>query len=199
MMHAKRRVSDLLTEELPYELIIYDRQTHRVHCLNPLARAVWRHCDGYTSVNDLASAVHQELGIKPDHSEIRSTLRALAKRELLETAGESVPAISRRAAGGRLARFSLAGVGALVTTIAAPTVAQAATCVPANCPPVTNATASCVNNQCTYQCKPGFGNCDGTLINGCETNLLNDPTNCGGCGHNCFSLGKTGCSNGNCV
>ena len=50
---------------------------------------------------------------------------------------------------------------------------------------------------CTGTCSAGFGNCDGSLTNGCETNLSRDVNNCGACGHVC-AAGSI-CSNGTCV
>ncbi len=68
----------------------------------------------------------------------------------------------------------------------------------------------CVESRTGLSCLPigcteGFGNCDGRRENGCETNFLTDPENCGGCGvpgtstHRCqgFSLGM--CSRGRCI
>ncbi len=46
----------------------------------------------------------------------------------------------------------------------------------------------CSGGECT--CAPGFGNCDGTPQNGCESLLDIDPKNCGACG--------TVCVNGTC-
>jgi hypothetical protein len=59
-----------------------------------------------------------------------------------------------------------------------------------------NASALCDNNfKCQVACKQGFADCDGDLNNGCETDIFNDPTHCGGCAPtNCMS-----CTMGNCA
>jgi len=49
--------------------------------------------------------------------------------------------------------------------------------------PSSNGTPTCSNGNCAITCNTGFGNCDGNVTNGCETNLTNDPNNCGSCGH----------------
>lgn len=36
-------------------------------------------------------------------------------------------------------------------------------------------------------CKPDTANCDGFLLDGCETKLLTDPKNCGACKNACDS------------
>lgn len=43
--------------------------------------------------------------------------------------------------------------------------------------------ASCENGECV--CEEGFDECDGDEGTGCETDIANDPENCGGCGHRC--------------
>jgi hypothetical protein len=49
-----------------------------------------------------------------------------------------------------------------------------------------NAVANCANSMCGIaMCNPGFGNCDGNLMTGCETNVSGDPNNCGMCGTKC--------------
>lgn len=70
------------------------------------------------------------------------------------------------------------------------------------CPNPPNATAGCINGQCVVAgCNPGFANCDGNFANGCETNILTSPNNCGNCGLVCGTPPNStgsGCSGGNC-
>jgi hypothetical protein len=73
-----------------------------------------------------------------------------------------------------------------------------------------NATNTCVPDSspqgwgCSFSCNQGYSDCDGLAPNGCEINLTNDTTNCGGCGVNCdqqlgTAHGTTQCVNGACV
>ena len=49
-----------------------------------------------------------------------------------------------------------------------------------------NGVPSCVDGECGLAaCMPGFGDCDLSAFNGCETNITNDPANCGACGNVC--------------
>jgi hypothetical protein len=49
-----------------------------------------------------------------------------------------------------------------------------------------NGTAQCAQGACQVTfCKSGFGDCDGSFSNGCETSLLASAYNCGGCGKAC--------------
>lgn len=67
---------------------------------------------------------------------------------------------------------------------------------------VSNGTAACVNSACTVaSCATGFGDCDMSASNGCETNLSSTPTSCGACGRTCTAPGggSVTCVNGACV
>ncbi len=65
------------------------------------------------------------------------------------------------------------------------------------CPARANAATTCVASWCGYTCNTGFGDCDYSSFNGCETNTRTDTLNCGGCGRACPS-GQS-CSDGRCV
>ena len=58
----------------------------------------------------------------------------------------------------------------------------------------------CVDGVCVIdECNRGYGDCDGVASNGCETNLLNDPNDCGICGTVCENPnGSSSCRAGNC-
>ncbi|MBX3199776.1 MAG: hypothetical protein KF894_16695 [Labilithrix sp.] len=45
--------------------------------------------------------------------------------------------------------------------------------------------ANCQNGFCVTECAPGWGDCDGDLSNGCESNLSLNPRHCGACGNRC--------------
>ncbi len=67
------------------------------------------------------------------------------------------------------------------------------------------ASPSCSGGSCNGACDSGFADCDGNKrTNGCEADLNNSVTTCGGCGNNCNNLvvnvvGTVGCATGACT
>lgn len=63
------------------------------------------------------------------------------------------------------------------------------------------ASVSCTNSRCDGVCKPGYDDCNNDkLTDGCETDKLNDPSNCGGCDVVCPAFnGTPSCQNGTCA
>ena len=55
------RDEGLVIQELPDEVLVYDLDRHRSHCLNHTASAVWRLCDGQKSVSEIAQKLRAEL------------------------------------------------------------------------------------------------------------------------------------------
>jgi len=53
------------------------------------------------------------------------------------------------------------------------------------CPARANATRTCATSACSFTCLAGFGDCDGNIANGCETNLARSTASCGACGTTC--------------
>ncbi len=51
------RKDGLVIQEVPGELLVYDLDSDKAHCLNETAAIVWNACDGNTSVSDIAAIV----------------------------------------------------------------------------------------------------------------------------------------------
>lgn len=133
----------LVTQLESGEMVVYDRQRDRVHCLNPTLVSIWKACDGSTSVADLCGELQRSLGLPPDEAILSLGLGELKTAHLLQEY-DQVPEVSRREALRRL------GVGAaallpLLTTVVAPTPAQAGTGLPPG--------SSCTSG---YQCRSGI-------------------------------------------
>jgi alpha-tubulin suppressor-like RCC1 family protein len=61
-----------------------------------------------------------------------------------------------------------------------------------------NGTTSCIGGVCVPSCAPGWGDCDGNPLNGCETDTAASVNHCGTCNNLC-SVATPLCSGGACV
>ena len=126
----KARCKGIITKEVDGELLIYDRERDKAHCLNLTAALIWKNSDGLHTIHELACVVGRELDITIDEAVIQLALKQLDRDHLLETsnAATQLPTdLSRRAVVRRL------GVAAvllpLITTISAPTALANVSCV----------------------------------------------------------------------
>jgi hypothetical protein len=65
-----------------------------------------------------------------------------------------------------------------------------------------NASAVCAMGRCAVdRCTPGFGDCDGSATNGCETDTRTTVAHCGGCGMACAARpnATAACAMGTCA
>jgi hypothetical protein len=126
-MNPLARKSEIFVEKLPEEVVLYDKSSNRVHCLNKTAVAVWESCDGTRSVDDLMPIVEANLGAPVDRKTVLLALEELEKADLVEVAGGIRPDpafTSRRDAMGKIA---LGGTALVATIIAAAPAAHAST------------------------------------------------------------------------
>jgi hypothetical protein len=126
-MKPLARKRDIFVENLPEEVVLYNKSNNKVHCLNKTAAAIWESCDGTRTVDELAHIAEAELGAPAGRKVALRALEELEKADLLEAGGVIVAdagLTSRREAVGKIA---LAGT-ALVATIVAAAPAAHASC-----------------------------------------------------------------------
>lgn len=137
------RRQGLVIDDLPDEVLVYDLDRHQAHCLNRTAALVWRHCDGRTAPPEIARRLQVELDGPCNEDLVWLALRQLEKQHLLEQSISLPPrfaGVSRRQVIRNLSVAAAVAVP-LITSLIAPTPAQAATCKHNN--------ASCTtNNDC---------------------------------------------------
>lgn len=78
------RTSDLVVQEVPDELLVYDLNSNEAHCLNRTAALVWKACDGRTSVSDIARIVETQAGGKVSDDLIWLAIDQLSEKSLLQ-------------------------------------------------------------------------------------------------------------------
>lgn len=130
------RKQGLVVDDLPDEVLVYDRNNHQAHCLNRSAALVWRSCDGQSSPSEIARRLTAELDAPFNEDLVLVALNQLENQELLERVAAS-PAqfavLSRRQMVRRLGLATAIAVP-LVTSIVAPRAVEAATCIPSGSP-----------------------------------------------------------------
>lgn len=56
------RKSGLVVQEVPDEVLVFDLESNKAHCLNQTAAMVWKSCDGKTSIPEIAKLVGSQTG-----------------------------------------------------------------------------------------------------------------------------------------
>lgn len=161
------RREGLVIQELPDELLVYDLERHRAHCLNPAAVLVWNHCDGRTTVEGIAKLLGRELNVPVDEGIVRLALDQLGNARLLREQVTRQPSVSRASRRELLRRAGLIAASLpLVISIIAPTVVQAASiCSIAN-PDCNTATIGCCCVGNHKKCVADVGQPDGASCKG---------------------------------
>jgi hypothetical protein len=149
------RRSQLIAKEVSGELIVYDRESDRVHCLNSTAAFVWTHCDGRTSVDRIARLLEDEIKVPVDPEIVLYALEQLNKLKLLD---ESYAVIAPKQTLSRRAVMRLGVATALtiplITSVVAPTAAQAASCLPSGSGCASD--SACCSNNCVDNGRGSF-------------------------------------------
>lgn len=122
------RKEGLVVQHLSDEVLIYDQRRHKGHCLNQTAALVWKHCDGKTSVSEMARLLEEELKTPVKEEVVWLALDQLSKTHLLsKQVTLAQPGVTRREVIRRIG-FAAAVALPAVMSITAPTAVQAATC-----------------------------------------------------------------------
>jgi hypothetical protein len=131
MKLPKARRKSLVVNEFSDEVVIYDLESNQAHCLNETSGFVWRHCDGRTSVAKLTKMLGDQMQMSVDEQVVWLALDQLASYDLLQeriSLPFGMTKISRRQVVRTLGAAAI--LAPLVTSIVAPTAAQAASCLP---------------------------------------------------------------------
>jgi hypothetical protein len=88
------RQEGLIVKQLHDETLVYDRATHKAHCLNHTAATIWRYCDGLSPISDIARRAGKDLGSPINDEFVWVALKQLAESGLLNEATELPVGIS---------------------------------------------------------------------------------------------------------
>lgn len=144
------RREGLLVEKLLDEILVYDLDRKKAHCLNQTAALIWNHCDGNTSVEDIALILQKQSERKVGEDVVWFGLDRLHKARLLEAPLVRPDGKERLSRRELVKKIGLAVSIPLVVTILAPQASAAISCVgpvcvsPAQCSPP----CTCIANKC---------------------------------------------------
>ena len=162
------RKEGLVIQEMSDEVLVYDLDTNKAHCLNQTAATVWKSCDGNNSIADISKLFGSQSGKTVDEDFIWLAIDQLNEKNLL--AQETVTKYSGENRREIIKKVGLAAVVALplVTSLVAPK--------------SVSAQSRCVNPGCL--CTLNMGTC--TTQGGCLCNAFHGTNDCpsictGGC------------------
>lgn len=78
------RKTGLVVQEVPDEVLVYDLDTNKAHCLNATASTVWKSCDGSNSVSDIVAILEKTSGSKVSDQMVWLAIDQLSENNLLE-------------------------------------------------------------------------------------------------------------------
>jgi len=162
------RNSGLVVQEVPDEILVFDLENNKAHCLNDTAAMVWKSCDGKTSVPEIAKYIQTRTGKGVNDDLVWLAIDQLSENHLLETTASSP-------FKGQTRREVIKKIG-LASMIAIPVVASLVA------PQSVLANVSCVCTSTTDCTAPGFETCFSGCCNTafiCAPNLT--PGNPAGC------------------
>ena len=146
----KARRNKLVIQELPDEVLVYDQERDKAHCLNQTAALVWKQCDGHTDVPTIAARLKDEMKSPVDERMVWFALDQLGRDSLLES-----PVMAPAFMAGMTRRQMVRAMGLaaavavpLITSIVVPTTAQAISCL-ANGQPCPGGPTTCCSNVCS--------------------------------------------------
>ena len=124
--HPLARKAGLASETVQDEMLVYDLDRHKAFCLNQTAAQVWKHCDGRTSVPQIAKS------LKADEKLVWYALDQLGRDRLLQdkiALPATLAGMTRRQHLRALGKAAAVAVP-LVTAVMAPTASAQASCIP---------------------------------------------------------------------
>ncbi len=150
------RKAGLVLQEMPDELLVYDLDTNKAHCLNQTSAFVWKACNGKNSVSDISRLFGTDAGNSVPEDLVWLAIDQLSQNNLLEN--KVSPKLNGQTRREVIKKIGLASVVALplVASLAAPSsVLAVVTCPTGDC----RSTATNPVNCSPCNCDTTTGNC----------------------------------------
>ena len=169
------RKNGLVVQEVPGELLVYDLDTNKAHCLNETAAIVWKACDGANSIADIAKIVEHRAESTVSDDFVWLAIDQLSENNLLEKEMRAAFAgSSRREAIKKIGLATMVGLPIIASLVAPQNVLAGSSCL-------------CTNNAGCGPIATGGNGCGGICCN-------SGPTPTGACAPSgtpgCVSSGR---------
>lgn len=149
----RARSNGLVIKKLADEVLVYDLDTHKAHCLNRAAALVWSYCDGRKTVAEITRLMEAQAEGPFTEDVVWLALNQLERFSLLEERLEwpgRPSVLSRRELARRLGVATALALP-FIASIKAPAAIQAATCGAIGTACTTNArccSGICISGTC---------------------------------------------------
>jgi len=144
----KARQEQLIVKELPDELLIYDLQSDKAHCLNETAALVWKNCDGHKTVDQLRELMEENASSPVPEEMVWLALDQLEAFRLLDEAVLKPAQFAGMSRRDMVRRVGIAAIALpVILSIVSPTAqAQASGLPPGAC---CVQKSDCASNNCS--------------------------------------------------
>lgn len=147
--YTRARTQGLVVRELADEIVIYDTERDKAHCLNPTAAFVWKHADGRRTPAEIAQLFAVESGAELDEKVVWYALGQLHQDNLLEEASDSASDLAASVTRERISRknmLKLVGAAAAVPVVA--TVVSSPAYAAGSCNALCTVNTDCTSTYC---------------------------------------------------
>lgn len=148
------RTTGLVIQDVPDEVLVFDMETNKAHCLNKTAALVWKSCDGTRSVSQIAEFVGTQAGETVADDLVWLAIDQLGANDLLEKPVKAdFKGISRRDVIKRIGLTSMVALPVIASLVAPPTALAVGSCA-------CTSTAQCGTMPgCPPTCNTSVGQC----------------------------------------
>jgi hypothetical protein len=153
----KARRNGLVVQDVTDEVLVYDLDTNKAHCLNQSAAIVWKSCDGTRSVAEIARLVESETGGSVNDDFVWLAIDQLNDSSLMESAvRSSFAGESRREVIKKIGLATMIGLPVIASLVAPQSALASNSCAcvtPGDCTTQTGCTST-VNCNGSGVCAP---------------------------------------------
>jgi hypothetical protein len=124
------RKSGLVVQEVPNEVLVFDLDSNKAHCLNDTAAMVWKSCDGKTSVPEIAKFIEKETGKGVSDDLVWLAIDQLTENRLIEEKLETPHSgMSRRDVVKKIGLASMIAIPVVASLVAPQSALANVSCV----------------------------------------------------------------------